>query len=275
MPSMISLEDHFIGEAVKDRPSATAIPNHLFPKSIISDLYDVGEKRISEMDKGDISLQVVSHIPAVEPLELCRKVNEQLFEAVKISKGRLRGFGFLPMGEPSTIPDELERCVKQLGFLGALIPNHAHGTYFDNEAYWPMFERAQELDVPIYIHPTPAADFKRFEGNYPKDITTLLAGPALGWHHDIAENVIRMYASGLFDRYPRVKIIIGHMGVLVRRWRGSRDRSFLTVWNENFWITTSGMWSLGPFACLIRMTAMDRILYSMFSTVYFQSSFRH
>ena len=274
MPFLVSLEDHFIGEVIRGRPSATAIPNHLFPERVVENCYDIGEHRIVDMDNGDVALQVVSHIPAVEPLELCRKVNNQLFEAVKTSKGRLRGFAFLPMGEPSAIPDELERCVKQLGFLGALIPNHAHGRYFDDGDYWPMFERAQELDVPIYIHPTPAADFKRFQGNYPKDIVTLLAGPALAWHTDIAENVIRMYGSGLFDHCPRVKIIIGHMGetipfmleridrFLTRRWKGSKERSFLQVWNENFWITLSGMWSLGPFACLVRTVAMDRILYS-------------
>lgn len=113
-------------------------------------------------------------------------------------------------------------------------------------------------------------------------MVTLLAGPALGWHNDIAENVIRMYASGLFDRVPRVKVIIGHMGEIIpfmleridrfinRRWKGSSKtlkRTFLEVWNENFWITTSGMWSLGPFACLVRMAAVDRILYSTFPTI--------
>ena len=278
MTSFISLEDHFIGQAVKDRPSATAIPSHLWPTSIWTDLYDVGEKRITAMDKGDISLQIVSHIPAVEPPELCRKVNDQLYEAVKNSKGRLRGFAFVPLGDPSAVPEELERCVRQLGFVGALIPNHAHGRYFDDEDYWPMFGKAEELDVPIYIHPTPAADFGRFQGNYPEDIATLLSGPALGWHHDIAENAVRMYASGLFDRYPRVKIIIGHMGegipfmldridrFLTRRGKDKKARSFKQVWNDNFWVTLSGMWSLDPFACLIRNTAMDRILYSMISS---------
>ena len=275
--SFITLEEHFIGAVIKGRPSTTAIPNHLFPQQVIDNLYDVAECRITNMDKGDISLQIVSHIPAVEPLTLCREVNDQLHEAIKASNGRLRGFAFLPMSEPSAIPDELERCVKQLGFLGALIPNHANGKYFDDEDYWPMFGRAQDLDVPIYIHPTPAADMARFRGNFSEDITTLLAGPALGWHNDIAENVIRMYASGLFDKHPRVKIVIGHMGEVIpfmleridrflkRRWNGAMNRTFLEVWNENFWITLSGMWSLGPFACLVRMAAMDRILYSMFS----------
>lgn len=160
--SLISLEDHFIGTVIKGRPSAANIPNHLFPQYVVDNLYDIGEHRIADMNKGDIKIQIVSHIPAVEPLDLCQKVNDQLREAVNKSKGRLRGFGFLPMGEPTTIPDELERCVKEFGFVGALIPNHANGRYFDDIDYWPMFERAQELDVPIYIRPTPAADFKRF-----------------------------------------------------------------------------------------------------------------
>ena len=276
MVPLISLEDHFTGAVVLDRPSANKIPNFMFPQSVVDNLADIGANRISDMDKGNMSIMVISHIPAVEPPEICRKVNDQLFKAVQESKGRYRGFGFVPMGEPSEIPAELERCVKQLGFVGALIPNHADGRYYDDEDYWPMFEKAQELDVPIYIHPTPAADFKRFEGNYDKTIQTLLAGPAFAWHADIAENVIRMYGSGLFDRYPRVKIVIGHMGetipfmleridrFMTRRWKGSRDRSFLTVWNEQFWVTTSGFWSLDPFACLIRTCKPDRVMYSKY-----------
>ena len=125
-----------------------------------------------------MSVQLESHITAVEPLEICHDVNNHLFEAVKNSGGRYRGFVFVPMAHPDAIPAELERCVKELGFVGALIPNHAHGTYKDGKDYWPMFAKAEELDVPIYIHLTPAGDFARYAGNYSSLVQTLIAGPA-------------------------------------------------------------------------------------------------
>ena len=150
-PNLIGLEEHFTGQAVLNRPSATAVPNHLFPKSVADNLADLAETRTNMMDRGNMSIQVVSHIPAVEPLEICREVSNQLFAAVKSSDGRLRGFAFLPIGSPDAIAQELERCVKELGFVGALIPNHAHGKCYDGKEYWPMFAKAEEPHVPIYI----------------------------------------------------------------------------------------------------------------------------
>ena len=275
-PVLIALEEHFTGQAVLNRPSATAIPNFMFPKSVADNLKDLGETRIKMMERGNMSIQVVSHIPAVEPPEICRAVNDQLFEAVKGSNGRYRGFAFLPMGTPEAIAAELERCVKSLGFVGALIPNHAHGRFYDEKDYWPMFEKAQELDVPIYIHPTPAEDFKRYAGNYDNTMQTLIAGPALCWHTEIAMHLLRLYGSGMFDAYPRVKLILGHNGeavpfmldriekMLSRRW-GKHNRDWMTVWNENCWITTSGMFHLGPLQCCLNMCKPDKVMYSKYS----------
>ena len=275
MLPLISLEDHFLATSVVDSSSSSKIPFNMYPSSVFENLIDLDERRLANMDRGNTVVQVVSHLQSVEPLQVCREANNQLAEAVKRNKGRLNGFAILPMGEPAAIPDELDRCVKTLGFLGALIPNHTNGSYYDDQAYWPMFERAQELDVPLYLHPAPPVDLKFAEGNYSQDVAKLLSGPALGWHTDVAFHVIRLYACGLFDRYPSLKIIIGHMGetlpfmverinrMLSRRW-GSKDRGFLTVWRENFWITTSGMFELGPFACLLRTVSPDRILYSMY-----------
>ena len=272
-PSLIGLEEHFSGKAIAERPSATAIPNHMFPKSVVERLNDLGDVRIQNMDEGSMSIQVTSHIPAVEPLDICRAVNDQLFEAIQNSHGRLRGFAFLPMAEPQNIPGELSRCVRELDFVGALIPNHAHGRFYDGEEYWPMFAKAEELDVPIYIHPTPTDDMKRYAGNYSPLVQTLIAGPAFSWHAEIGTHVLRLYGSGLFDAYPRLKIILGHNGEILpfmrdrvdkffeRRW-GGHKRAWLTVWDENVWITTSGMFHLGPLRCCLEMCKADRVLYS-------------
>ena len=274
-PILLGLEEHFTGKAVVEAHATTTIPNHMFPKSVVDNLIDLGGSRIRNMDKGNMSIQVISHTPTVESPELCRAANDQLFEAIDSSGGRYRGFAFLPMENPEAIPAELERCVKELGFVGALVPNHAHGRYYDAKAFWPMFEMAQELDVPIYLHPAPTDDFERFSGNYDKLVQTLISGPALCWHTDVAMHMLRLYGSGVFDAYPCVKIILGHNGEAVpfmldridkmfsRRW-GSPKRDWMTVWNENVWITTSGMFHLGPLQCCLNMCQPDRVMYSGF-----------
>lgn len=275
VPQLIGLEEHFTARAVADRPSATAIPTEIYPKSVFDNLLDIGETRIKAMDKGNMTIQVVSHIPAIEPLEICQAANNQLFEAIqaKAANGRLRGFAFLPMGQPDAIPDELERCVIELGFVGTLISNHAHGVFYDDHAYWPMFAKAQELDVPIYLHPCPTDDWKRFEGKYDRAIQVLIAGPGLCWHTEVAMHFLRLYGSGLFDQYPKLKLVLGHNGeslpfwleradrMLTRRW-GTHKRNFMAVWNENVWITTSGMWDLASLRCCLDVVKPDRILYS-------------
>lgn len=199
---MIALEEHFAAQATLDAATASGIPNQLFPKVVMDNLLDLGESRLRNMDRGNTSIQVASHIPAVQTPDLCRAVNDRRFKVVGSSGGRLRGFSTLPIGSPDAIPAELEKCIKQLGFVDALIPNHANDTYYDGAAYWPMFARAQELDVPIYIPPKSAVDLQSYAGNYDSVVQMLIAGPALSWHTDVAMHILRLYASGVFDGYP-------------------------------------------------------------------------
>jgi predicted TIM-barrel fold metal-dependent hydrolase len=139
-------------------------------------IIDLGEQRIKDMNEGRVSLQLISHIPAVEKLETCRKANNQLTAAVAAHPTRFAGFAFLPMADPSGAATELERCIKELGFIDTPIPNQAAGIYYDGEAYYPFWERAQELDVPVYLHPAPpsATQGEHFKGNYPDEITQVL-----------------------------------------------------------------------------------------------------
>ncbi|OAP60199.1 hypothetical protein AYL99_05201 [Fonsecaea erecta] len=271
-PTVLGLEEHFIGKAVVD-----SSPDAMFLDDVMENLADLGPRRLEAMDRGNMHIQIVSHIPDVQPPELCRAVNDQLFAATQQGHGRLRGFAFLPMATPDSVAAELERCVKTLGFLGALIPNHANGRYYDDAAYWPMFEKAQELDVPIYLHPTVADDLQRYAGNYDRTAQDLIAGPGLCWHTDVATHVLRLYASGVFDAYPRLKLVLGHNGeslpfmlervdrMFSRRWgkEEKRKRGFMAVWNENIWITTSGMYHLGPLRCCLTMCKPERVLFSV------------
>ena len=272
----ITLEEHYISEAVRSSVSVTKLALDKHPPAVSENIIELGAKRIANMDQGGIALQVISHVPAVENLEICQKANRQLAAAVSAHAKRFAGFAFLPMADPAAAADELERCVKEAGFVGTLIPSHAAGVYYDGAAYDVFWERAQQLNVPVYLHPCPPSTTQRehFTGNYPDEVAQLLSTQGWGWHADVALHVLRLYTSGLFDRFPRLQLVIGHMGEmlpfmveriearLTNNW-GSRTRGWMTVWNENLWITTSGMFTLGPFACLIRTAKIERIMYSV------------
>jgi predicted TIM-barrel fold metal-dependent hydrolase len=169
--------------------------------------------------------------------------------------------------------------VSSLGFVGALIDNHADGKHYDSAAYDIFWAKACDLDVPIYLHPTwPSARMgENYQGNFPMPVAISLGGPGWGWHGDVGLHVLKLFAAGVFDRFPKLKIIVGHMGemlpfMLERCYEmsmgfaggwGPRERPLRQVWDENIWITTSGAWSLAPMMCILQNTKVERIMYSV------------
>ena len=168
--------------------------------------------------------------------------------------------------------------MSSLGFVGALIDNHADGKSFDGAAYDVLWAKACALDVPIYLHPTwPSPRMaETFMGAYAEPVGISLGAAGWGWHADVALHVLKLFCAGVFDRFPRLKIIIGHMGELLpymlercydmsTRWAGwgPRERPLRRVWHENIWVTTSGAWSLAPIKCLLENTPVERIMYSV------------
>ncbi|OAP59421.1 hypothetical protein AYL99_06719 [Fonsecaea erecta] len=278
VPPLVALEEHFFSQAILQGSADSYSEQLKHIPGLIDKLADVGDLRLQSMDAGQVSLQIVSHAPATMSPSQCRSANDQLAAAVNDHPDRFAGFAVLPVADPAECAAELTRCVKELDFVGALIENHtADGTYFDGAAYVSMFQAAQDLDVPIYLHPTwPTQDMLSllYTGeNIPKAASISLSSSAFGWHSDVAVHVLRLFAAGLFDRLPKLKIIVGHMGEMLPfmlerimqlspRW-GPRARAFKTVWDENIWITTSGDWSVNPMACILRNTRIDHVLYSV------------
>jgi predicted TIM-barrel fold metal-dependent hydrolase len=273
MLPLITLEEHYISNAV--RKAQARDPYLTFPQHVVSKLESLGDGRIADLDKGNVSLQVISHGPLDAPPSICTKANDELAGAVSKTPSRLAGFAMLPMSDPTAAADELARCVRDHGFVGALIDNHLHGKFYDDEHFWPVFEKAQELDVPLYIHPAFASEemMEHYKGNYDDKVARALSAYGWGWHADTGLHILRLFASGLFDRYPKLKIIIGHMGEMLpfqldrivptsELW-GKRERGLREVWKSNIWVTTSGMFSLPPLACLLQSTTIDRVLYSV------------
>ena len=171
------------------------------------------------MDAAGIDLQVLSHIqPGVQMLDrdtairVSREVNDWLGGIVRGYPTRFGGFAMLPTQSPEDAADELERTVEQFGFKGALINGHTNGRYMDDLSFSPLFERAQALDVPIYIHPTdpPQAIKNVYYTDYDPALTV-----GWGWQVETGTHLLRLMAGGVFDRYPRLKIIVGHMGELI------------------------------------------------------------
>lgn len=281
---LITLEEHFLSPTVKAHYAATntASPYKMFGAQLAEKVSDLGDIRLKNMDEGSVTLQVISHAPNSLALDhpICAKANDELAEAVRLHPNRYAGFATLPMADPPAAAKELRRCIEELGFVGALIDDNCQGRFYDDEFFWPVFEAAQDLDVAIYLHPTYNPEVKKvlFDGNYPDAIAESLALHGFGWHSECALHILRLFAAKVFDHYPRLKIIIGHMGEMLpfqldrivrissTQWPlvGVKpERQLRQVWDENLWITTSGMFALAPMACLVRQCKPDRILYSV------------
>jgi len=280
---LITLEEHFVSEAVKQYYESKDKPYMKgFPQPIMTKLCDLDQTRLNSMKAGSISLQIISHAPSTLPLppEVCREANNQLFEAIKQHPEHFAGFAMLPTAHPEEAAKELERCIKDLHFVGSLIDNNTEGRFYDDEFFWPIFQAHQDLDVPVYIHPAfhPGAMDVLYTGNYPDPIANFLANHGLGWHSECGLHVLRLFAAKVFDHFPHLKLIIGHMGEmlpfqldrihkLIERSWGSMGhkpkRHLFQVWHENIWLTTSGMFTMAPFACVIHMCKAGRVLYSV------------
>ena len=182
------------------------------------------------------------------------------------------------MSDPLAAARELERCVTQLGFLGALVDNHADGCFYDGAEYHPFWAKAQELDVPIYLHPTwPSEDmyqaFYSGGGLESRPQAAMALGAfGFGWHASTATTVLRLLASKVFDDYPKLKIIIGHSGEMlpymfdrISKVSGlfGLQRGFTEVMHHNVWITTSGMFDVHSLRCLLGVMPLERVMFSV------------
>jgi 2,3-dihydroxybenzoate decarboxylase len=175
---------------------------------------------------------------------------------------------------PEAAADELERCVKELGFKGAMIHGTANGEFLDAQKFWPIFARAEKLDVPIYFH--PALPDPRITDIYLKEYVKdfpLVVRPAWGFTIDTATQAIRMVLSGVFVQLPKIKIILGHFGETLPflLWRidsalkrpGGKQVDFRGIFSSNFWLTTSGFFSDPALLCCVMEMGVDRILFAV------------
>jgi predicted TIM-barrel fold metal-dependent hydrolase len=204
---------------------------------------------------------------------MARDANDRIHEAIKAHPTRFAGFASLATADPAEAVKELERCVGKLGFKGTMINGHTQGSYLDDKKYWGILEAAQALDVPVYIHPRephPAVLKAYFEG-FPE-----LQTAAWGFAMETCTHFMRMIFAGVFDAFPQLKIILGHLGEGIPFWldrfedhtrfamieRGLKKtpRQYMT---ENLVITCSGNFSVPSLLCSVMTLGIDNVMFSV------------
>jgi len=283
----ITLEEHFASPGFLAGPGREFIERirTTGPRGakIMQQLQDVGDGRLAEMDAAGIDMQVMSlNAPGVEQADveeqvaIARESNDFLADAVKKNPKRFAAFASLPVAAPDQAADELDRRVKQQGFKGTLINGHTRGRYLDDKFFSPILERAEALNVPIYLHPTippkPVVDV--LYGGFSPTVSAVFAAAGWGWHIETGVHLTRMILGGVFDRYPNLQVVVGHLGEAVPFMlpRMNRNfppemtklaRPFAAYLRENVYYTFSGFNFPATFLDLYLEVGVDRIMFSV------------
>ena len=277
MVSKIALEEHFLCPGFEDYWKATvADVDPAILEQVAARLSDFGELRLESMDGAGITRAVLGLTgPGVQAerdtataIRNARAANDFLAREVQKRPDRYAGFAHLPMQDATAAADELERCQRELKFCGAMINGHTNGQYLDHPSLHPFWERAEALGATIYIHPTdPIAPSPALDGH------TGLRRATWEWGFETGSHALRVIAGGVFDRYPKAKLVLGHLGETLPflLWRfDSRSKPY--GWNpskppshyikQNLWVTLSGMYDAPPMHCSLDALGRDRVMFS-------------
>ena len=292
---VITVEEHF---------SPMAVPGVVLPKGGLPPLEkgtnvgaawlddpstggEIGPKRIAHMDEDGVTVQIVS-TPFAQgfgpdvAVDYCTKINNFLAEKIAAYPDRLKGFAALPTAViPTAVPeacaDELERCVKELGFVGTLIGNRVNGGFLCEPEFEPLLAKAEELDVPIFVHPGEppqgVVDLCYSKGLAPEVVSSFKRF-GYGWHVDPGIHFLNLMLRGVFDRHPNLQIILGHWGELLPYYIDRFDETlsgefagmkhnpsyYLT---HNLYVTPSGIWTPECLEFCVKRIGVDRIVFSI------------
>ncbi len=285
MQGKIALEEHFATEATlgDSKVFGAHVWSELGPR-----LLDIQHMRLAEMDKHGIALMILSlNAPAVQAIHdvkraiaVAREANDVLAENVRKRPARFAAFAALPMQDPDAATAELRRCVKELGFVGAMVNGFSQTgtpdnvTYYDLPQYRPFWRAVEALDVPFYLHPrNPLPSWTRqYEGH------NWLLGPNWAFSAETAVHALRLIGSGLFDECPKLKIVLGHLGegIPVQLWRIDGRNGWMKAphkyaaqhgvahyFRKHFWCTTSGNFHTPSLLNAMTEMGTDRVMFSV------------
>jgi 5-carboxyvanillate decarboxylase len=269
-PGFHSLWGFFLGETERARLLQARIQ-------------DLGARRLADMDATGIAKQLLLlTAPGVQvfdretAISLARETNDELAQSIKKHPDRYAALGAIAPQDPANAAHELERCTA-MGMKGAVINSHTQGEYLDDPKYWPIFEAAEALDVPIYIHPNtpPPAMIEPF-------LPRGLDGAIYGFAVETGLHVLRLVVAGVFDRFPKLKLVVGHLGeglpfwlfridfmhagmVRAKRYPGAQPLKMKPseYFKRNIWVTTSGMQWAPAILFAQQVLGVDRVLYAM------------
>ena len=247
---------------------------------------DLDHQRLKDMDEGGIAIQILSLggsnnsmlLPCVEGVRLAQDINNELKKAVDKYPTRFRALAELPMHQPEEAVKELHRAVKDLGFVGALTSGSisGKGKFMDGPEYEPVFAAFEELDVPLFLHPgippKPVYDTYYALPGLPR-LSAAFALAGWGWHNEVAVHILRLCLTGVLDRHPRLKIVVGHQGenmpMMMQRFDSMYaqetfgfKRSVGEMLRTQVWIAISGLFTLPPTQAAISTWGVDKVLFA-------------
>lgn len=253
-------------------------------RSVVERLQDLGERRLADMDATGIDRQIISLTsPGTQAFDRDRAVamatlaNDQLADACRRHPERFTGLTAIAPQDPEAAAREIERGAHDLGFKGVIVNSHTNGEYLDARKFWPILEAAEALDTPIYLHPnTPS------RGMIEPLLEAGLDGAIYGFAVETGMHLLRIITAGVFDRFPRLKLVVGHLGEALPFWLyrldymhratvqaqryeamkplAKRPSDYL---RENVWVTSSGMaWAPAIMLCR-EVLGHERVLYAM------------
>ena len=280
MPT-ITLEEHFVTQDFLEHTGGSDDSPIQMPE-IREKLLDLGTGRLAAMDEAGIDMQVLSlaaigvnELPIAEQTAVLRGVHDEVAAAVKAHPDRFAAFATPGLKESREAVKEIERCVRELGFKGVLLNGMTDDKFLDAPEFFPVLEVTAELQVPLYVHPAPPPKqvAEIYYAGLPAHVGEVLSIAGWGWHAETGLHALRLIASGVLDRLPQLKVIIGHMGegvpyALARSSSildrvGKLKRGAAETFKEQFYITTSGYFTRPPFECAREVFGFEHMMYSV------------
>jgi 2,3-dihydroxybenzoate decarboxylase len=277
MTRKIALEEHFLCPGFEDYWQTTVgnVDRAIYGQ-LLARLTDFGEQRLAAMDRAGIARAVLSLSgPGVQverdtavARRKAREANDFLAAEIRRRPDRYSGFAHLAMQDPHAAAAELERCVRELGFCGAMINGHTNGRYLDDGAFDPFWERVEALNTLVYLHPAdPVSPFPALEGH------PGLRRATWEWTFETGTHALRLVFGGTFERFPRARLVLGHLGETLPflLWRFDSRAKLYGVKlakppseyiRQNILVTVSGMFSADPLVCAVNALGRGRVMFS-------------
>lgn len=290
---IVAIEEHTVSKEI-DKATASVIKqaypwydSFLKPPAAdtpsIPDLFELGERRINELDKAGIDMEILSYPNATQwlmgsqALDLAKEANDRLAQTIKAYPERFGAFATLPLADLKAAASELERCLDVHGFCGALISGRPQtgNVFLDDEIYYPVWEILTHHDLPVYIHPnyTSAEVCDAYYSGFTQEVSTVLSVYGFGWHLEAGIQVLRMILGGVFEKFPDLKIVSGHWGEVIPYYLSRLDQMLApavtglpqkisSYYRKHVWVTPAGIYDYDNLRFCIAKFGIDHLVFA-------------